>query len=534
MTVHIKKPRDPVALIILDGWGIAPPSKGNAVTLAKTPSFDALINEYPVSAIQASGEAVGLPWHKPGNSEVGHMNLGSGRIMYQSLPRIDRAIQDGSFFENKEIKSVIQKTQKNKKQLHLLGLISNGGVHSHMSHLYALLEFAKKEKVKKVFLHLILDGRDSPRDYGLEYLKEVNAKIKEIGIGEIATISGRYFTMDRDNRWERIQKSFDAMVLGEGRHAADPLRAVRDSYAENVYDEMIESRVITKNKKPVARIQDGDGVIFFNFRSDRARQITHALTDARFNRFTHSKRPKNISMVTFTDFDEDVNATCAFPHVLIKNSLGEVLAKKGFSQKRIAETEKYAHVTIFFNGGEMDPFKNEQRELVSSPQVPTYDMKPEMSAHAVKDAALHALEHEKHDFYCINFANPDMVGHTGNLNATIQAIETVDHCFIQVVEKVLEKDGIAIITADHGNAEVMLDLKTGKISKEHTANPVPFVIVGKDFKKKKTDLLKKQQLHSLPPLGVLSDVAPTLLELMEIQQPKEMTGISLLQTIIKR
>lgn len=529
----MKKPQGPVALIILDGWGIAPPSKGNAITQAKTPYFDSLINTFPIAAIQASGEAVGLPWHKPGNSEVGHMNLGSGRIMYQLLPRIDKSIQNGSFFENKKITAAFEKAKAGKKAVHLIGLISNGGVHSHMSHLYALLEAAKKQKHKKVYLHLFLDGRDAPRDYGIEYIKELNAKIKEVGIGEIASVSGRYFAMDRDNRWARIEKAYDVMVRGKGHHAADPLRAIRDSYKNGVYDEMFEPRVITKNRKPVATIQDGDSVIFFNFRSDRARQMTHALTDKHFDRFSHTEQPKGIHMVTFADFDEKVNAEVSFSHEVVKNSLGEVLSRKGFSQKRIAETEKYAHVTIFFNCGEMNPFKGEERELVSSPQVPTYDMKPQMSAHAVKDAALYSLDNERKDFYCINFANPDMVGHTGNLKATKKAVEVVDLCFIQVVEKVIEKNGVALITADHGNAEVMINLETGKISKEHTANPVPFIIAGKGLERKPIDMLEKKNLYALPPLGVLSDVAPTILDIMQVKQPEEMTGISLLNTMLR-
>lgn len=520
--------KGPVALIILDGWGIAPPSDGNAITRAKTPFFDALINDYPTVSLQAAGEAVGLPWHKPGNSEVGHMNLGSGRIMYQALPRIDKSIQSGDFFTNKKILKVILAAQKNKRKLHIMGMVSNGAVHSSMSHLFALLEMSKKEKVKQVYLHLFLDGRDSPRDFGLEYIKEVNKAIKEIGIGKIATISGRYFAMDRDNRWARIQKTYDAMVLGEGKRAVEPLRAIRDSYKSGVYDEMLEPIVVTENKKPVAKIEDEDSVIFFNFRSDRARQITHALTDAHFDRFSHSVQPKDITMVTFADFDEPVQADVAFEHVLVENSLGEVLANAGKKQKRIAETEKYAHVTIFFNCGEMDPFNNEDRELISSPQVPTYDLKPEMSAHGVKDAALYSLEEESYDFYVINFANPDMVGHTGKLKPAIKAVETVDHCFKQVVEKVLEKNGTALITADHGNAEVMLDLKTGKIKKDHTANPVPFIIVSNEHKRKSTDLIEKDMMYSIAPVGILSDVAPTVLELMNIKQPSEMTGISLL------
>lgn len=527
----MKKSNKPVALVILDGWGIAPPSKGNAVTNAHTPFFDELIQLYPVATIQASGEAVGLPWHKPGNSEVGHMNLGSGRIMHQLLPRINKSIQDDSFFKNKIVKKNIQSVKKQKKQLHLVGMISNGGIHSHMNHLYALLEFAKREGVKKVFLHLFLDGRDSPKDYGVEYIKELNSVIKKIGVGEIATLSGRYFGMDRDNRWSRIQKTFDAMVLGEGKKNTDALSALRASYKEGVYDEMLEPHVITKKRKPVGIVNDGDGIIFFNFRSDRARQLTHAFTDPYFDRFSHSKRPKNISMAVFADLDDGAHAEIVFPHVPIINSLGEVLSKNKRTQKRIAETEKYAHVTIFFNCGEMDAFEGEDRELVSSPQVATYDLKPEMSAHAVKDVTLAAIEKNEADFYCINFANPDMVGHTGNLKAAIEAVEVVDHCFIQVVKKILEKDGTVLITADHGNAEVMIDLKTGKITKEHTANPVPFIIVSKSAKRKPTDLLEKKTLHSLPSVGVLADVAPTILEIMNIEQPSEMTGISLLKTI---
>ncbi|MBU1119060.1 2,3-bisphosphoglycerate-independent phosphoglycerate mutase [Patescibacteria group bacterium] len=524
--------KKPVVLVILDGWGVAPPSPGNAITIARTPVFDALINEYPRATIQAAGEAVGLPWQNMGNSEVGHMNIGSGRIMYQELPLINKAIRDGSFFENQSFKNAVRHVKRFHSKLHLMGLLSKGGVHAQINHIYALLELAKRQGLRKVYLHLFLDGRDAPKDSALDYLTELTQKMKELGIGEIASITGRFYAMDRDRRWDRVQKAYDVLIFSKGKKAGNPIYAVKKAYQQNVFDEEFPPTVVTKKGEPVARIDTNDALIFFNFRADRARQLSEALTDKNFNAFKPVKRLDNLYMVTMTKYNQESACHPAYVREEIKNTLGEVISRKSLKQVRIAETEKYAHVTYFFNCGRIDPYKNEMRELVSSPPISSYARKPEMSAPEVTKKACDALKKNVYDFYCINIANPDMVGHTGELKAAILAVESADRCLGKIVNEVIKKDGLLVVTADHGNAEVMIDLISGDEDKEHTAFPVPFIFMTKDAQGKPITSIEKKNLHSLAPIGVLADVAPTILESLALDIPEEMTGISLINTIL--
>jgi len=524
--------KKPLLLIILDGLGIAPHSPGNAVSLAKTPILDSVFQKYPHATLQAAGEAVGLPWHNMGSSEVGHMNIGSGRIMYQELPLINKDIESGKFFDNKAFKKVVKHIRKNKSALHLVGILTPAGIHAHTNHLFALLELCRREKIKKVYLHLFLDGRDAPSKSGLTYLKELRQVMKEKGVGQIATLSGRFYAMDRNDRWDRTEKTYMAMVLGEGRRGSDALRAVRNSYQRKVFDEKLEPTVITRNKKPVAQIKSQDGIIFFNFRSDRAKQLTKALVLPGFDKFLRPSFLREISMVTMTKYDNGLPVEVAFDQEGVRGSLGETISQKKLKQYRIAESEKYAHVSVFFNCGRIDPFLNEERDLIPSPHVSSYDKAPEMSAKKVSSSLLAKLKTNRSDFYCLNFANPDMLGHTGMIRPTIKAIETVDLCLKKIIPQFLGKDGHVIITSDHGNSEVMIDLETGEADREHTANPVPFFLVSKKFEMKTSFPLDASRMSALAPVGVLADIAPTILDLMEIEQPDEMTGISLLKTIL--
>ena len=503
-------------LLILDGYGDRKSKEGNAIALANTPVMDHLKKDYPYVEGQASGLAVGLPDGQMGNSEVGHMNMGAGRIVYQELTRISKAIQDGDFFENAALKGAVEHCKRKDSALHFMGLLSDGGVHSHIEHIYGLLELAKRAGLKKVYLHAFLDGRDTPPDSGKSFLLAVEKKMKELGIGEIATISGRYYAMDRDKNYDRVEKAYRAMVDGTGEKASSVEEAIDASYARKVYDEFVLPTVIEKDGA-VHTVSDGDAMIFFNFRPDRAREICHAFCDDDFSFFERGAR-KNIFFVCFTDYDPTIpNKHVAFEKEEIHNTLGEVVSNLGKNQLRIAETEKYAHVTFFFNGGKEEPYENEDRILVPSPkEVPTYDLKPEMSCYTVTEKLTEAIHSGKYDLVVANFANPDMVGHTGVLPAAIKAIEVVDECMGKVVDAVESMHGNLFILADHGNADIMIDEKTGEPYTAHTTNPVPFILVS-------------EEKHKLREGGCLADVAPTLLELMGIPQPKEMTGKSLLE-----
>ena len=508
--------KKPTVLLILDGYGERKEKEGNAIALAKTPVMDRLKKEFPYVEGQASGLFVGLPDGQMGNSEVGHMNMGAGRIVYQELTRITKSIQDGDFFENKALKAAVEHCKKEDSALHFMGLVSSGGVHSHIEHIYGLLELAKRAGLKKVYLHAFLDGRDTPPDSGKSFLFAVEKKMQELGVGEIATISGRYYAMDRDKNYDRVEKAYRAMVDGTGEKASSVEEAIDASYAKKVYDEFVLPTVIEKNGA-VHTVSDGDAMIFFNFRPDRAREICHAFCDDDFSFFERGAR-KNIFFVCFTDYDPTIpNKHVAFEKEEIHNTLGEVVSNLGKNQLRIAETEKYAHVTFFFNGGKEEPYENEDRILVPSPkEVPTYDLKPEMSCYKVTEKLTEAIRSGKYDLVVANFANPDMVGHTGVLPAAIKAIEVVDECMGKVVDAVESMHGNLFILADHGNADIMIDEKTGEPYTAHTTNPVPFILVS-------------EEKHKLREGGCLADVAPTLLELMGIPQPKEMTGKSLLE-----
>ena len=508
--------KKPTVLLILDGYGERKEKEGNAIALAKTPVMDRLKKEFPYVEGQASGLFVGLPDGQMGNSEVGHMNMGAGRIVYQELTRITQSIQDGDFFENKALKAAVEHCKKEDSALHFMGLVSSGGVHSHIEHIYGLLELAKRAGLKKVYLHAFLDGRDTPPDSGKSFLLAVEKKMQELHVGEIATISGRYYAMDRDKNYDRVEKAYRAMVDGTGEKASSVEEAIDASYAKKVYDEFVLPTVIEKDGA-VHTVSDGDAMIFFNFRPDRAREICHAFCDDDFSFFERGAR-KNIFFVCFTDYDPTIpNKHVAFEKEEIHNTLGEVVSNLGKNQLRIAETEKYAHVTFFFNGGKEEPYENEDRILVPSPkEVPTYDLKPEMSCYTVTEKLTEAIRSGKYDLVVANFANPDMVGHTGVLSAAIKAIEVVDECVGKVVDAVESMHGNLFILADHGNADIMIDEKTGEPYTAHTTNPVPVILVS-------------DEKHKLREGGCLADVAPTLLELMGIPQPKEMTGKSLLE-----
>nr|AAD26327.1 2,3-bisphosphoglycerate-independent phosphoglycerate mutase [Priestia megaterium] len=509
--------KKPVALIILDGFALRDEDKGNAVTHAKKPNFDRFWNEYPHATLQASGEAVGLPEGQMGNSEVGHLNIGAGRIVYQSLTRVNVAIREGEFEQNETLLAAVKHAKEKGTNLHLFGLLSDGGVHSHIEHLYALLRLAKSEGLEKVYIHGFLDGRDVAPQSAETYLKELNEKIEEYGVGEIATLSGRYYSMDRDKRWERVEKSYRAMVYGEGPSYTSAEECVKDSYDNGIYDEFVLPSVITKEDgSPVATIQDEDAVIFYNFRPDRAIQISNTFANEDFRSFDRGeKHPKHLHFVCLTHFSETVDGYVAFKPINLDNTLGEVLSQNNLKQLRIAETEKYPHVTFFMSGGREAEFPGETRILIDSPKVATYDLKPEMSAYEVTDALLAEIEGDKQDAILLNFANPDMVGHSGMLEPTVKAIETVDECLGKIVDAILAKGGTAIITADHGNADEVITLE-GNPMTAHTTNPVPVIVT-------------KQGLE-LREDGILGDLAPTMLTLfLDVAQPKEMTGKTLIK-----
>lgn len=502
--------------MILDGYGLNDNCEANAVCEAKTPIMDQLKSQCPFVKGNASGMAVGLPEGQMGNSEVGHLNMGAGRIVYQELTRITKEIEDGDFFQNEALLKAVRNAKENNSALHLFGLLSDGGVHSHNTHVYGILELAKREGLSKVFVHCFLDGRDTPTTAGKEYIKELNDKMKELGVGQVASVMGRYYAMDRDNRWDRVERAYNVMTKGEGNHAECPVCAVKDSYAAEKTDEFVEPTAIVKDGQPVGLIEDKDSVIFFNFRPDRAREITRAFCDNEFTGFAREKR-LDLTYVCFTEYDPTIpNKDVAFHKVAIDNTFGQFLAAHGMTQARIAETEKYAHVTFFFNGGVEEPNEGEDRILVKSPKVATYDMKPEMSAYEVCDKLTEAIRSGKYDVIIINFANPDMVGHTGVEEAAIKAVEAVDECVGKAVDAVKEVGGQMFICADHGNAEQLKDYVTGETFTAHTTNPVPFILVNAD------------PGYGLREGGCLADIAPTLIELMGMEQPKEMTGKSLL------
>ncbi len=503
-------------LMILDGFGVNEKKEGNPVKLANISHLNEILTKNPNTIIHTSGLAVGLPEGQMGNSEVGHTNIGAGRIVYQDLAKITKSIEDGDFFSIPEFVKAIENCKANNSKLHIMGLLSDGGVHSHNRHLYGLLELAKRKDFENVYVHCFMDGRDTPPASGEGYISELEEKMKEKGVGQIATLSGRFYAMDRDKRWERVSLAYNALVNGEGEKHSSAISAIEESYQKEVFDEFVKPTVITnKNGEPLAKIEDGDSVIFFNFRPDRAREITRSIVDKEFDGFETKKM--NTYFVCMTSYDETMpNVEVAFRKKEIKNTFGEYISSKGLKQLRIAETEKYAHVTFFFNGGEEKQYEGEDRILVPSPKVETYDLKPEMSAYEVCDKVVEAIKSEKYDSIILNFANPDMVGHTGSIEAVIKALEVIDECVNKVVNAIKEVNGVVLITADHGNCEQMIDYKTGEPHTAHTTNPVPLTIVGLPANKK----LKE---------GRLADLAPTMLDIMGIEKPSEMTGESLLE-----
>ncbi len=503
-------------IMILDGYGINENPEHNAVAIANTPVMDRLKAEYPFVKGYASGLAVGLPDGQMGNSEVGHTNMGAGRVVYQELTRISKAIEDGDFFENEDLLAAMNNAKEHDSDLHLMGLVSPGGVHSHTDHLYGLLEMAKRCGLTKVYVHCFMDGRDTPPDSGKGYIKDLQDKMKEIGVGEIATVSGRYYAMDRDNRWDRVEKAYRALTEGAGDTAECPVCGMNASYEKGVVDEFVVPFVVLKDGKPKATIKNDDSVIFFNFRPDRAREISRCFCDEEFDHFDRGPRIKT-TYVAFTDYDVTIqNKRVAFKKQELTNVFGEWLSKQGLTQLRTAETEKYAHVTFFFNGGVEAPFPGEDRLLVPSPKVATYDLQPEMSAPQVCDGLVDAIRSGKYDVIIINFANGDMVGHTGVEAAAVKAVEVVDECVGRAVEAVKENGGIMFLCADHGNCDMMVDYETGDPFTAHTTNPVPFILINADPK------------WGLAEDGRLCDIVPTMIQLMGYEQPEEMTGHSLL------
>ncbi|WP_068777189.1 2,3-bisphosphoglycerate-independent phosphoglycerate mutase [Paenibacillus sp. FJAT-26967] len=506
----------PVALIILDGFGLRGEAHGNAVAQAKKPNYDRYWGQFPHTTLTACGEAVGLPEGQMGNSEVGHLNIGAGRVVYQDLTRISKSIRDGDFFDNQTLNGAVRHAKQNNKKLHLYGLLSDGGVHSHIAHLFALLELAKNEGLDEVYIHAFLDGRDVAPDSAKNYMEQLQAKIAEVGIGKVATVQGRYYAMDRDKRWERTEKSYRAMVYGDGPRYTDPVQAITESYEKSVFDEFVMPTVIVnENDQPVGLVESGDAVVFFNFRPDRAIQLSQVFTNKDFRGFDRGEQcPQDLYYVCLTLFSETVEGYVAYKPKNLDNTLGEVLAQNNMRQLRIAETEKYPHVTFFFSGGRDVELPGETRILIPSPKVATYDLKPEMSAYEVAAAAVKEVNEDKQDVIILNFANPDMVGHSGMLEPTIKAVEATDECLGQVVEAILAKGGVVCITADHGNADLVLD-DSDRPFTAHTTNPVPFIVTSNDV--------------NLREGAVLADIAPTLLHLLKLPQPPEMTGLSIIE-----
>lgn len=508
-----------IGLIILDGWGISNCKKYNAIEQANIQNFRRLLEIYPNTALRANGLDVGLPEGQMGNSEVGHLNIGAGRIVYQDLTRITRDIQNGDFFKNEALVYALEKAKTEGKALHIMGLLSDGGVHSHITHLYALLEMAKRFNLPHVYIHVFLDGRDTPPANALVYIKELEEKILELNTGKIATVSGRYYAMDRDKRWERTEQAYNAIVLGEGVKADSAVKAVEASYILKETDEFVRPTVIIDSKgEPVGTVKEGDSIIFFNFRPDRARQLTKAFVDKDFEGFKRRKGYFRVNFVCMTRYDDEIiDVKVAYEPEIIKNTLGEIISRNKMKQLRIAETEKYAHVTYFFNGGEEKPFPGEDRILIPSPKVPTYDLKPEMSAYEVTETVIEKINNKEYDFIVLNYANPDMVGHTGNYEAAVKAVEFVDDCLNKVITAIDEQNGTAIIVSDHGNCEQMAYYETGEPYTAHSSNKVPFILVSRKLK----DCRLREG-------GILADIAPTILDISAIEKPEEMTGSSLI------
>jgi len=511
----VSKLKSPVALIVLDGWGIGKPGDpSDAIAKADTPHMKLLAELYPSARLTCSGEAVGLPEGQMGNSEVGHLNIGAGRIVYQELTRISKAIRDGDFFKNPVLDSMLDKVKKNGSSLHLMGLVSDGGVHSHLDHLYGLLELAKRKGINKVYIHAFTDGRDVPPTSAITFIEQVEKKITEIGVGRIASVAGRYYAMDRDKRWERVEKAYAALVYREGEHADSAKAAVEKAYTRDETDEFILPTVIDGCGD--CGIKEGDGVVFFNFRPDRGRQLTQVFVSKEFNGFERKDGFFALEFVTMTQYEAALPVPVAFKPQKIHSTLGEIFSEEGLTQLRIAETEKYAHVTYFFNGGEEKQLEGEERILVPSPKVATYDLQPEMSARPVTEKLIEAIKSGKYDLIVVNFANGDMVGHTGHLDAAIKAVQVVDECVGKVVQAMRERGGCTLITADHGNAEKMVDPETGAPFTAHTVNQVPILLISEEYRSKKIRN------------GILADIAPTLLELAGLEKPAVMTGNSLI------
>jgi len=511
--------------MIFDGFGIAPDADGNAVTRANMPNFKHLIESYPAMTLRASGEAVGLNWGQMGNSEVGHLTIGAGRIFFQSLPRINVSIEDGSFHKNPVFLSALEHVRKTGGKLHLMGLCSPGGVHAHIEHLYALLTLCQQQQFDRVFVHAFMDGRDTIFNSGLTFISELEAKMKFLGVGSIATLGGRYYAMDRDNRWDRIQKMYEAMVLGKGYQSESALDAIQKSYDAGVYDEELIPTVITSDGQPVATIGSGDSCIFFNFRPDRAREITKAMALPDFDKF---ERPKieDLQFITMMEYEKDLPVEVAFPPEVVDICLSSIISDAGLRQLHIAETEKYAHVTFFLNGMREDEYPGEDRVIIPSPRVSSYDKAPEMSTAQIADRIVKEIAGGNYDFIVANFANPDMVAHTGNFEATVKAHESVDKALGKIADAALAVGGVVLVTADHGNSEELVNLTTGAIDKEHSTNPVPLLIIGKQFEglRAPSGDVMGGDLSLTPPAGMLSDVAPTVLKIMGIPIPPEITG----------
>ncbi len=520
----------PVVLIVCDGFGVAPPGEGNAIINASTPVFDRLVKTYPAMTVISSGVEVGLSRGEMGNSEVGHLNIGAGRVYYQMFPRINKAIADGSFLELPALTGAIDHAKKNNSRLHVMGIISPGNVHGSEEHVWELLKLAKAQEIREVYIHAFLDGRDVAFDTGKEFIARLQEKSKEIGVGKIATLSGRYYAMDRDNRWERIESVYNAMVKGEAKNTGeDPLQLIQQSYDAKVYDEEFVPAVITSGGKPVATVQKGDAIIFSNFRPDRARQLTKAFVIPAFEKFSR-EYIDDVYFGAMAEYEKGLPVEVAFPPEVVTNCLAQTISKAGLTQFHIAETEKYAHITFFLNGTIEEPFAGEDRKIIPSPKVDSYAQAPEMSAAAIAKETVKVVEAGTHDVIVLNFANADMVGHTGDLQAVLKGVEAIDASIGKIVDATLAKDGVVVITADHGNGEELLNVQTGDMIKEHTTNPVPFVVIGKQWEGVSGpggDVIDGD-LSLMPPVGILADVAPTLLHILGIDQPAEMTGRSLL------
>lgn len=524
----------PVVLIVIDGYGVAAPSRGNAISLARTPHLDRLMQQYPTVTLHASGEVVGLPWGEMGNSEVGHLNIGSGKIIYQNLPLINKSISDGSFFRNPTFLEAMQAVKERGSKLHIMGMVSDGGIHSSQDHLHALLEMCRSQGLDgNVFVHAFLDGRDTEKNAALGFIAKLETKMHETGIGHIATLAGRFWSMDRDNRWERTEAAYNAIRFGRSDHISDsPLKAIEQAYARQVFDEQFEPTVIvSENGEPVTTVDDNDVILFFNFRADRARQLTKAFILPSFSKFNRGKELNNIMFVTMTEYEKNLPVRIAFAPDRVRHPVAKIVSDAGWNQFHIAETEKYAHVTFFFNGGSEDQYPGEERVLIPSPRVRSYDETPAMSIQQVAQRMVHEITSGKYQFIVANFANPDMVGHTGNLQAAIKAVEATDTAIGMVAEAVQAANATLVITADHGNAEEMVDLQTGEIIKEHSTNPVPFIMCNSQLGQQRQlwPAVPDGDLSRLQPVGVLSDAAPTILTLLGLPIPDDMTSRSLLR-----